>query len=110
MFFFHYLDSVVIIYLGKSHLRNVFTLVCNTTSSPPTEVTWMKDGTVITNAAHYHTYQVLLDGSESTYSNLLEVDLGPPGILGEYTCITSNLNGAVSESIIIQGKPRSVYT
>lgn len=99
----------MITYLGKSHLQNVFTLVCNTTTSPPTEVTWMKDGTVVTNAAHYNAYQVLLDGSESTYSNFLEVDLGPPGLIGEYTCIVSNLIGTTSSSVTIQGKSHSIH-
>ena len=109
-FLLHYLsflspvDSIVITGISRTESTDSLTLVCNTTASISTQVTWKKDGVAVTNAVNYHAYSILLDASESSYSHYLEVELGPPGLLGTYACNVSNPNGAASESITIQGK------
>ena len=90
--------------ISRTESTDSLTLVCNTTASISTEVTWKKDGIAVTYAVNYHAYSILLDASESSYSHYLKVILGPPGLLGEYTCNVSNRNGATSDSVTIQGK------
>ena len=69
---------------------STFTLNCTTSGSPPTTVTWLKEGSILSNDETFQTTQILHDGTTSTYSNLLMVDSGPIGVIGTYLCRVSN--------------------
>lgn len=68
----------------------VFTLNCTSTGSPPTNLTWTKDGQVIASDDNYEVIQVLRDGVSTTYDNILKVHSQLSEIIGTYTCIIEN--------------------
>ena len=67
------------------------TLTCVSTGSPPTVVSWMKDGENITiDGHHFSLSQTITDRANSTYNNILTVREGVPGgVAGVYTCQVS---------------------
>ena len=80
-----------------------FALNCMSTGSPPTNVTWLKDGIKISQ--NYFTTQRLVDASSSTYSNVLLLLGEPVSIMGTHTCIIENTISAQAEAIIaFEGK------
>ena len=82
----------------------VFTLNCTSTGSPPTNVTWIKDGEVITDGNSYEVIQTLRDGVTTTYDNVLKVHLHLSEIIGTYTCMIDNsVSSAVGRTLTIGG-------
>ena len=71
------------------------TLTCISTGSPPTVVSWMKDGENITiDGHHFSLSQTITDRVNSTYNNILTVrERVPGGVAGVYTCQVSNVLG-----------------
>ena len=81
---------------------SLFTLNCTSTGSPPTTVSWTKDGAVLQD---YTTYQTLRDGETSTYDTFLTIDTTLNELIGRYTCNVRNSAGQSNvESVSIQGK------
>ena len=73
------------------------TLTCTSTGSPPTTVTWTKDGvTLPANETIYSFTQTLVDRVASTYNNTLALDASFVDIIGNYTCSVSNFIGTSS--------------
>ena len=82
---------------------SLFTLNCVTSQSPASSVIWMKDGEVIMESNTHRMSQILDNGATSTYFNLLEINSGPYGIIGEYSCMVSNALGSDTRNVSIRG-------
>ena len=82
-------------------------LECVSTSSPPTIVSWMKDGIalIIDNSTNYNLTQTITNRTSSTYSNVLTVSEGVPGgMAGTYTCTITNDLGSASSMVVATGE------
>ena len=77
------------------------TLTCESTGSPATTVSWMKDGLLLTTdgSTGYTLTQTVTDRPSSTYSNVLIVsETVTGGVAGTYTCtVTNDLGSDVGE-------------
>ena len=83
----------------------VFTLNCSSSGSPPTNVTWIKDGEMVAMSGNFTTKQDLRDGVTARYDNILTSSLQPSEVLGTYICLLDNLVSAPSEeTLTLQGK------
>ena len=72
-------------------------LTCTSTGSPPTTVTWAKDGvTLPANETMYSFTQTLVDRATSTYNNTLTIDASFIYVIGSYSCRVSNSIGTSS--------------
>lgn len=95
------------IVIGSLERRDasIFTLVCATSGSPPTTVTWVKDGDTLVNDRMFQITQELRDGTTSLYDNVLRVDGRPDAVTGTYTCTVDNdLSSVTTQSITLSGK------
>ena len=75
------------------------TLICNTTGGPATNVTWTRDGEVISTAGD--TYQKVIDLEYAVYLNILTLT---SEAFGNYTCRVSNARSFQEESITVESK------
>ena len=84
----------------------VFSVNCSSSGSPPTNVTWMKDGEIVTYSDNFTTNQYLRDGVMAVYDNILMSSLLQPSqVIGTYTCSIDNLVSPPSETTLtIQGQ------
>lgn len=64
-----------------------FTLNCKTERSPPTTITWTKDGQPIPEGV---TSQIATDTSTASYDNLLTLSGEPAYLTGVYQCAVQN--------------------
>ena len=77
------------------------TIICSTRYSPPTNVTWERDGvTVSVDGEKYEMIQTVTDRSNSYYDNILLIR-DAIGLAGNhtYTCDISNYAGSTSQDI-----------
>ncbi len=101
----------MVISLKRTHSSSQFTLTCISSTSPPTNVVWTKDGTTLTmDGAPYQHSQVMTDRYYSMYSNILTSTEDPDIAAGTYTCTVSNRLGSSSKSAVIVGKYSSIYS
>ena len=83
--------------LERSISSSFTTLTCTSTGSPPTTVTWTKDGvTLPANETIYSFTQTLVDRATSTYNNTLTIDASFVDVIGNYSCSVSNSIGTSS--------------
>ena len=82
--------------------RNSTSLTCTSTGSPPTTVTWRKDGQPI-NETLYERSQRLVDAESATYENVL-FDDDVANFIGSFTCEISNVRGRVVETTVLNGE------
>ena len=81
------------------------TLTCVSTGSPPTVVSWMKDGKNIIDGHHFSLSQTITDRAFSTYNNTLTVGEGVTrGVAGLYNCTVSNVLGSDSAGVTAVGE------
>ena len=76
------------------------TLTCVSTGSPPTNVSWIKDGVPLTS--DYIISQNVTERRASTYDNVLTVR--PEGAAGTYNCTVSNVLGSDSMVLMAVGE------
>ena len=78
------------------------TLTCTSTGGPATNVTWRRDGVVITPNATYQQTKRVIDNSTSTYQTVLTIDpsVDQSGILGTYNCTVENVRGLSSRTVV----------
>ena len=79
------------------------TLICTSTGGPATNVTWRRDGVVITvNATHQQTKRVV-DSVNGTYQTVLTIDpsVGQSDIVGTYNCTVENVRGQSSDTVVV---------
>ena len=82
------------------------TLTCESTGSPATSVSWMKDGDLLTTdgPTGYILTQTVTDRPSSTYSNVLTVsETTTGGVASTYTCIVANDLGSHARKIVAIG-------
>ena len=80
------------------------TLTCTSTGGPATNVTWRRDGVVITlNDTHQQTKRVV-DAVNGTYQTLLTIDPSVGWIVGTYTCTVENVRGESSQTVVVSGE------
>ena len=91
----------------ESSTSSSFSLICMSSGSPPTEVSWAKNGLTLTANETYETIQVLKDAQLAVYDNILIVYSKPEEVLGNYTCSIDNSVSTVAEqTIAIEGTKR----
>ena len=81
------------------------TFTCTSTGGPATNVTWRRDGFVITlNATHKQT-KIVTNTTASTYQTVLTIDpsVSPSVIVGTYNCTVENNRGSSSSFYVIPG-------
>lgn len=86
-----------------THERENRTLICVSTGSPATIVSWTKDGKDINiDGIHYTLSQTITSRRSSSYSNVLSVGQGVSST-GDYTCTVSNILGTDFMSVLATG-------
>ena len=78
-------------------------LTCTSTGGPATDVTWRKDGAMITINATYQQTQVVTDPVTGTYETVLMIAQSVSDISGRYSCTVGNARGT-SASIEVTGE------
>ena len=87
------------------------TLTCTSTGGPATNVTWRRDGVVITlNATHQQT-KIVVDAVNGTYQTVLTIDpsVDWSDIVGIYNCIVENVRGKFSDTVVVPGETYIFY-
>ena len=81
-------------------------MICISTRSPATVVSWMKDGVIIDESSTDHTLtQTITDRATSTYSNVVTVNEGvTTGVAGTYICNVSNELGSDCKDVVAVGE------
>jgi len=77
---------------------------CTSTGGPATNVTWMKDGGVITLNATYQQTQMVTDTTTGTYQNVLTIAESASEIFGIYGCTVENIRGTTYATINATGQ------
>ena len=90
--------------LSYNHVHH--TVTCESTGSPATTVSWMKDGLLLTTdgSTGYTLTQTVTDRPSSTYSNVLTVSETVTGGVHTYTCNVTNDLGSDVREIVAVGK------
>ena len=79
-------------------------MVCISTKSPATVVSWMKDKVIINESSTDYTLtQTVTNRTTSTYSNVLTVHVGA-SVVGTYICNVSNELGYVTKEVVSLGE------
>ena len=79
-------------------------LVCVSTRSPATVVSWMNDGDIIDESSTDYTLtKTVTNRATSTYSNVLTIHVGASEV-GTYICNVSNELGSDSEEVVSLGE------
>ena len=102
--FYVYTGSPIVTSLTFNSSTN--TLTCTSIGGPPTNVTWRRDGVVITpNATHQQT-QMLTDRATSIYQTVLTINssVSHSDIVGTYNCTVENVRGGSSDTVIVAGE------
>ena len=92
-------------YLTYNHVN--CTLTCESTGSPATTVSWIKDGLLLTidGSTGYTLTQTVTYRPSSTYSNVLTVsETATGGVAGTYTCNVTNDLGSHDREVVAVGK------
>ena len=108
--FCHYLW--LYIYAGLPNVTSLIyddqsnTLTCTSTGGPATNVTWKKDGVVITLNATYQQTQIVTNTTTSTYQTVLTIDqsVNQSDIEGTYNCTVENIRGESSKTVVVPGE------
>jgi len=77
-----------------------FTLNCTSSHSPPTMVTWTRNGETLTSSSPYSISRVLKNAVSTTYNSLLTVQ---GSLEGEYSCAVANDRGSNSATLTVVG-------
>ena len=82
-----------------------FTLNCSSSSSAATEVMWTEDGQLINvDGQIYDTFQILREGTTSSYDNLLVVRISDVNEhSGQYGCTVRNSFGSAMQETTFLG-------
>ena len=82
------------------------TLTCTSTGGPATNVTWRRDGAVITLNDNYQQTKSVVDPGNGTYQTVLTIDpsVGWSDIVGTYNCTVENVRGESSETVVVPGE------
>ena len=86
--------------------RQSRTLTCTFSSGPDTNVTWTKDGAVITLNGTFQQMQIIADATRGIYQNIFTIaqSLAEHTLYGFYSCIVENLMGSSNRTNRYSGK------
>ena len=71
----------------------LYVITCTTTRSPPTAVTWTRNGVLIEhNDGRYKSSQTIVNRSGTVYENKLTIDGSFEDAVGDYSCTAENLS------------------
>ena len=74
--------------------RGLYIIKCTTSGSPPTAVTWTRNGVIIDqNDGMYKPTQTLVNRTGTVYENTLVVDGSFEDAVGDYSCTAENSLG-----------------
>ena len=80
-----------------------YAVTCTTSGSPPTSVTWTRNGVPVSKDENvYKTIQILVDRNETIYENLLVISGSFEDVIGEYSCTVENsleTSGPINKTI-----------
>ena len=84
------------------------TLTCTSTGGPATNVTWWKDGVVVTLSATYQQTKRVVNPVTGTYQTVLIINpsVGQSDIVGLYSCTVENARGTSSMMAVVGKLPR----
>ena len=83
-----------------------YTITCTSTGSPPTLVSWERNGVILSNSASDEKYKFskkVIDRATSTYDNVLTVNGNFADAVGNYTCNITNSLGSTTVGKTING-------
>ena len=82
------------------------TLTCTSTGGPATNVTWKRNGVVITLNATHRQSKRLVDPVQGTYQTVLTIDRSVhwSSLVGTYNCTVENVRGGSSQTVVVQGE------
>jgi len=82
-----------------------FTLNCSSSGSPPTNITWTKDGEAVMFNNTFIGTQYLRNSQSAVYDNMLSIRLPIADIVGTYTCAVDNqISQLTQATLAIEGK------
>ena len=86
--------------------RQSRTLTCTFSSGPDFNVTWTKDGAVISLNGTFQQMQMIADATKGIYQNILTIaqSLAEHNVYGLYSCMVENLMGSSNRTIRYSGK------
>ena len=86
-------------------------LTCTSTGGPATNVTWRRDGVVITLSATHQQTKRVVDAVSGTYQTVLTINSSVEwsSIVGTYNCTVVNVRGQSSETMVLPGKICTSY-
>ena len=86
--------------------RQSRTLTCTFSSGPDTNVTWTKDGAVITLNGTFQQMQMIADATKGIYQNIFTIaqSLAEHTLYGLYSCVVQNLMGSSNRTNRYSGK------
>ena len=85
------------------------TLTCTSTGGPATNVTWRRDGVVITLNATYQQTKIVVDPGNGTYQTVLTISSSVDHMVGTYNCTVENVRGESSKTVVVPGETRTKY-
>lgn len=75
-----------------------YTVTCTTSGSPPTSITWTRNGAILKmEDTKYTSTQALVNRNETVYENTLTIEGSLEDAVGDYSCTVENYVG-VSET------------
>ena len=79
------------------------TLTCTSTGGPATNVTWRRNGIVITLNATNQQTQIVTNTTNGTYQTVLTIDssVSQSDIVGTYNCAVENVRGRSSVTVVV---------
>ena len=82
------------------------TLTCTSTGGPATNVTWKRNGVVITLNATHRQSKRLVDPVQGTYQTVLTIDpaVDWSSVVGTYNCTVKNIRGESSKTVVVPGE------
>lgn len=88
----------------NKYANGSFNLVCKTRNSPPSSITWYRDGVPLEIDGNSTDLNVSVTNRRSSYFDItLTVCDSPSDVVGNYTCEIGNEFGNSSKSYAIQG-------
>ena len=67
-------------------------LVCISTGGPATSVSWQRNGVDISGS--FPNFQYVSGTLDAEYRNVLQLDVAPEMVIGDYTCQVTNSRGS----------------
>ena len=108
----HMLLVFVSCYVGAPYVTNLTfafdgvsrTLTCTSTGGPATNVTWRRDGAVITPNTTYQQIQIVTDATAGTHQTVLTLAKSAGEYDSNYSCSVQNIRGTSnSMQILVYG-------